>query len=72
MYLGSRQNDLPEQPFFTALISHARHMPKTSKTTRFIASYSILISYQALSKLYSIGFGVGWLVLWIKLKSLFR
>jgi hypothetical protein len=72
MYLSSRQNDLTEQPFSTVLVSHARHMPKTSKTTRFIASYSILISYQALSKLYPIGFGVGWLALWIELKSSFR
>ena len=59
MYLGSRQNDLTEQPFFTVLISHARHMPKTIKTARFIASYLILISYQALSKFYPIVFWVG-------------
>jgi len=72
MCLGLSQNDLTEQPFFTVLISYARQMPKTIKTTRFIASDSILISYPAWSKLYPIGFGVGWLVLWIKLKPLFR
>ena len=45
MYLGSRQHDLPEQPFVTMAISHAKYLLKNYQNYQIRSLLLYLLSY---------------------------
>ena len=65
MYLGPKQNHLPEQPFFTVSISRAKHLLKTDHNYQIRSLLPDSNELPNIEQIISNKFWVGWLVLWI-------